>query len=146
MEDFEWTEYQLNLEQFVLVIRDSDLAGLIEYMNTSKTFELKMIWSGDIYVSGICAAIRFRKTDALRHLLTFVDTIPIDVLEDRCSGGSIRYICEIVDLLLKHGKFSQDPSYIVPKMGNINLNNRLQTLLDEYRFRLDGPVYNENVL
>ena len=114
-----------------------------------------MIYESDLYVSGICGAIRYGKTDILQYFLTCIDIIPNEVMDDAyaCLYGAFAWrfannnerIYEMFRLLFEHGKFQRKIAYSV-QAEDPDLQVKLQTLYDNYNFRLDGPVYNENIL
>uniref|UniRef100_A0A6C0JRC5 Uncharacterized protein n=1 Tax=viral metagenome TaxID=1070528 RepID=A0A6C0JRC5_9ZZZZ len=142
------SEYDQALDSFMDVCRDLSFAKVKEYM-AQPSFDMKMLLTqGDVYCCSLLFALRTGRIAIVEYFLTFIDVIPIEIWAEYSVHRKFDVDdIELVRLLLNHGKFSGNIfSYLRPESISTEIANQLDTLFNEYKFRLDGPVYNENII
>uniref|UniRef100_A0A6C0JRJ2 Ankyrin repeat protein n=1 Tax=viral metagenome TaxID=1070528 RepID=A0A6C0JRJ2_9ZZZZ len=88
--------------------------------------------------------------EVVGRLLPFIDTINVKWLQSACSTGNLegwddRFL-KTIKLLLDSGKCVDVDNIHIEKEISSDFQEKTKMLLDEYRFRLDGPRYNENII
>jgi hypothetical protein len=92
--------------------------------------------------------------ETLECLLPFIDTIPHYDLTALCRRpfSNIERLLKIIKMLLNSGKVNDIENIVRPSASPLSGQEaavtvkRINDLLDEYMFRLDGPIYNENII
>uniref|UniRef100_A0A6C0JTT7 Uncharacterized protein n=1 Tax=viral metagenome TaxID=1070528 RepID=A0A6C0JTT7_9ZZZZ len=127
-----------------------EIAGLYEmqkYLSNNKEAETMILKHGTEYCCALKYCLRLRIITLVEYFLTFVNVIPLDIIEGFFYHHAFKKVdIDILKILLAHGKFEKDISDIKFTARDDLIFRQCQSLLNEYKFRLDGPVYNENVL
>ena len=136
--------------EFTYVCGKGDLTA-VRYHMAAENFNIEWITNTVYCPNGLVEACRSKNIQVIEYLLQYVDNIDIEYIDSHEMN------IEILKLFLAHGKFNDD-------IRNTQLYNdftdtndtftkkykkfmkRAKPLVDEFIFRLDGPIYNENII
>uniref|UniRef100_A0A6C0JUL7 Uncharacterized protein n=1 Tax=viral metagenome TaxID=1070528 RepID=A0A6C0JUL7_9ZZZZ len=124
----------------------------IKYQIThDENFKTEWITDNLYGPSALGEACDSKSIGLIQYLLQYVDNIDIEYIDFHEMN------IEILKLFLAHGKFNDDIRKMQLYSDFTDKNDtftkqykkfmkRAKPLVDEYLFRLDGPIYNENII
>ena len=136
--------------EFISACRNDELEDVMRYLQMP---EFDNNWINCTGMNGLREACNYGNYEIVEYLLSFVDIINIQYLQIAYTYNQdkIANYLTIIEFLLAHGKFDTsieiDNIYFFNVAGvPLDFKNDARNLIIEYLYRVDGSIYNQNII